>query len=781
MDESSSSSSACLVRSFSQPSQERTEGDPLLRALSTSVSFGRFMSESLDWEKWSSFTHNRYLEEVGKYAKPGSVAEKKAYFEAQHRKAAAKKAALLLEQQNAAVDESSDLNVTNQNNDHSTVNSELTEPSSCVGIEETQREEGELNVTTQIIDMESELTENGSYEGTEEALGDQGHLNVTNPSVDNCTMLFQLPENSSHMGIEEVQGNEGDNTTTCGSYPIHEEINLETTGTENSIEQSYPVENELKSLNQPENVVVEVSENVAQLKEKTQTKNAAMVGDTVLSMKKKPKKPLTLTTRLTTKNESSKFKSQVKLVTALQPIVTDKSAPTSRNNGKVMTDKKKSNPKSRQMSIKFFSHREETKKPMSPILEKIVNSRFVRSITKTSRDSKIQQTSTLASVSGISKCPSEAPQRANKRDRTMLDHQSLCRSRKEEGESLFQSGNLKSINKHGNVACSSPTAFSPFSLRSEERAAKRREFFQKLEQKLNTKEAEEEQQQAKPKANTTSSSKVLISRAKPNPRIHHGRESSSNQMKKGKATSSSKVLISGAKPDPSIRQERESYSNRMKMEKTTSSSKVLTARAKPNTSIHQERELSSNQMKKEKATTSSKVLTTAKPNVIHQSRAESNTSIHRERESSNIALNHQSRDELNASIHRERESSNIGLNHQSRDELNASIHRERESLSNQMKKMPRQPCSPKYSGKPVPEVLDIKPRQPWRLSGKPEGTKDVKRENNLPRLSGKTEGSKDAKRENNLPNHFQVKGRSDNPKSFICESMLENASPNIQV
>ncbi|KAK4716006.1 hypothetical protein R3W88_014344 [Solanum pinnatisectum] len=761
-----SSSSACLVRSFSQPSQERTEGDPLLRALSTSVSFGRFMSESLDWEKWSSFTHNRYLEEVGKYAKPGSVAEKKAYFEAQHKKAAAKKAALLLEQQNAAVDESSDLNVTNQNNDHSTVNSELTEPSSCVGIEETQREEGELNVTTQIIDMESEITENGSYEGTEEALGDQGHLNVTNPSVDNCTMLFQLPENSSHMGIEEVQGNEGDNTT-CGSYPIHEEINLETTGTENSIEQSYPVENELKSLSQPENVVVEVGENVAQLKEKTQTKNAAMVGDTVLSMKKKPKKPLTLTTRLTTKNESSKFKSRVKPVTALQPIVTDKSAPTSRNNGKVMTDKKKSNPKSRQMAIKFFSHREETKKPMSPILEKIVNSRFVRSITKTSRDSKIQQTSTLASVSGISKCPSEAPQRANKRDRTKLD-QSLCRSRKEEGELVSQSGNLKSINKHGNVACSSPTVFSPFSLRSEERAAKRREFFQKLEQKLNTKEAEEEQQQANPKANTTSSSKVLISRAKPNPSIHHERGSSSNQMKKGKATSSSKVLISGAKPDPSIHQERESSSNRMKKEKTTSSSKVLTARAKPNTSIHQERELSSNQMKKEKATTSSKVLTTrAKRNVIHQSRAESNTSIHRERESSNIALNHQSRDELNASIHRERESSNIALNHQSRDELNASIHRERESLSNQMKKMPRQPCSPKYSGKPVSEVLDIKPRQPWRLSGK--STKDVKRENNLPRLSGMTEGSKDAKRENNLPNPFPVKG------------MLENASPNIQV
>ncbi|KAJ8548320.1 hypothetical protein K7X08_030789 [Anisodus acutangulus] len=571
------SSSACLVRSFSQPSQERTEGDPLL-ALTTSVSFGRFKSESLAWEKWSSFTHNRYLEEVEKYARPGSVAEKKAYFEAQHKRAAAKKAAALLEQQNAAVDESSDLNVTNQNTDHSTVNSELTRTSSDVGIEETQRVEGELNVTTQINDdsqRESEFTKNDNYRGSEVPQGEQDHLYVTNPDLDNCTICFELPEYSSHMGIEDVPENEGDNTTTCGSYPTHEEINLETVETENTIEQSYPLENEVKSLNQPENVVVEVSENIEQLKKKTQTKNATMAGDSMLSMKKKPKKPLSLTTRLTNKNESSKFKSRVKPVTALQPIVTDKSAPTSRENGKVLIDKKHSNPKSRHMSIKFSSHREETKKTLSPILEK-------------------------ASVSGISKRP-ETPQGETRRARTKLD-QSFCRSRKKEGESLSHSGNLKSINKHGNIACS-PTVFSPFSLRSEERAAKRREFFQKLEQKLNTKEAEKEQRQAKPKEKATSSSKVLTSRAKLIPSILHERESSSNQMKK---------------------------------EKATSSSKVVTPRAKPNTSIHQERELSNNQMKKEKATSSSKVFTSrAKPNAgIHQSRAEPNASINCERESS---------------------------------------------------------------------------------------------------------------------------------------------------
>ncbi|KAF5778619.1 hypothetical protein HanXRQr2_Chr12g0549611 [Helianthus annuus] len=55
---------------------------------SGSISFGRFESESLSWERRSVFSHNRYLEEVEKYSKPGSVTEKKAYFEAEFRRKA---------------------------------------------------------------------------------------------------------------------------------------------------------------------------------------------------------------------------------------------------------------------------------------------------------------------------------------------------------------------------------------------------------------------------------------------------------------------------------------------------------------------------------------------------------------------------------------------------------------------------------------------------------------------------------------------------------------------
>ncbi|GFP84969.1 hypothetical protein PHJA_000640700 [Phtheirospermum japonicum] len=76
-------------------------------ALGESISFGRFMTDqSLSWDKWSTFPHKKYVEEAERYAQPGSVAQKKAFFEAHYKKIAAQKAAALLEQQNAAKTES---------------------------------------------------------------------------------------------------------------------------------------------------------------------------------------------------------------------------------------------------------------------------------------------------------------------------------------------------------------------------------------------------------------------------------------------------------------------------------------------------------------------------------------------------------------------------------------------------------------------------------------------------------------------------------------------------
>ncbi|GJS33573.1 WVD2-like protein 7, partial [Tanacetum coccineum] len=77
---------------------------------SGSISFGRFESESLSWERRSIFSHNRYLEEVEKYSKPGSVTEKKAYFEAEFRRKA------LLRQQSAECQNEGELPI-NRNDD----------------------------------------------------------------------------------------------------------------------------------------------------------------------------------------------------------------------------------------------------------------------------------------------------------------------------------------------------------------------------------------------------------------------------------------------------------------------------------------------------------------------------------------------------------------------------------------------------------------------------------------------------------------------------------------
>ncbi|VFQ96849.1 unnamed protein product [Cuscuta campestris] len=103
--------SACLIQAFSYASatpNEAKQGNAI-HALGESISFGRFMSDSLAWEKWSAFAHNsnKYVEEAESYARPGSVAQKKAFFEAHYKRIAAKKAAaaaaaaLALEQANA--------------------------------------------------------------------------------------------------------------------------------------------------------------------------------------------------------------------------------------------------------------------------------------------------------------------------------------------------------------------------------------------------------------------------------------------------------------------------------------------------------------------------------------------------------------------------------------------------------------------------------------------------------------------------------------------------------
>lgn len=57
----------------------------------SSISLGKYATETLAWEKWSVFSHNRCLEELEKFRAPGLVAQKKAYFEEYYKKIRAMK------------------------------------------------------------------------------------------------------------------------------------------------------------------------------------------------------------------------------------------------------------------------------------------------------------------------------------------------------------------------------------------------------------------------------------------------------------------------------------------------------------------------------------------------------------------------------------------------------------------------------------------------------------------------------------------------------------------
>lgn len=93
------------------------------------------MSESLAWEKWSTFSHNRYLEEAEKFSKPGSVAQKRAYFEAHYKKKAAERAAALVEEANAAAHNVSESETNDKHHNESFMDSELVEADSHKAID----------------------------------------------------------------------------------------------------------------------------------------------------------------------------------------------------------------------------------------------------------------------------------------------------------------------------------------------------------------------------------------------------------------------------------------------------------------------------------------------------------------------------------------------------------------------------------------------------------------------------------------------------------------------
>lgn len=108
--------------------------DKIMKAnkeMQVSVSFGKFENDSLSWEKFSSFSPNKYLEEVEKCATPGSVAQKKAYFESHYKKIAERNAEIILEQEKKQLERNQSFRQSLENSGNR--NSVMIESSACYG------------------------------------------------------------------------------------------------------------------------------------------------------------------------------------------------------------------------------------------------------------------------------------------------------------------------------------------------------------------------------------------------------------------------------------------------------------------------------------------------------------------------------------------------------------------------------------------------------------------------------------------------------------------------
>ncbi|CAL0299155.1 unnamed protein product [Lupinus luteus] len=468
--------STCLMQPFCYASGITNEANESnsIHALGQSVSFGRFMSESLAWEKWSSFSHNRYVEEAERYAKPGSVAQKKAFFEAHYKKLAAQKAAAaLLEQANNAAPPNNEGEVVD-----STRNSQTSPKSKMVVKEEQDSKVLNLISEEPYIMLKPTLHDSNSSIEVSNNISESNNVNVDEKRMEQKPLV----ENSMKIGLQKQ----------LQDVVTHEEHIQKLSGT-TTPQIMTPI---LKhgSNNDPE---------------------------VLASMGKK--KPPVSSFRLLKATATSKFTSTPIKSTAPISSKRDNIATPTMSNKKPSADKKKYTPKSLQMSVNFTPIREINRLTAS-VMKKFESTRAVSGSSKASKDSLTPlRTPTMASKE-MQKYPSLTPLTEKKRNKTPID--------------LSDSGNRTAGSKWRMLSSEnktrSPVISSPFNLRTEERAARRQK---KLEAKFNANEAQTVQLHTKLKEKTeTEIMKKLRQsfcfKAKPLPDFYKERKTSKDETKK---------------------------------------------------------------------------------------------------------------------------------------------------------------------------------------------------------------------------------------------------------
>ncbi|XP_057491992.1 protein WVD2-like 7 isoform X2 [Actinidia eriantha] len=454
--------------------------------LGESISFGRFMSESLSWDKWSLFSHNRYVEEAERYAQPGAVAQKKAFFEAHYKRIAAKKAAALLEQANAA-NSNPEAEFEDQSCDSTANNAQSTTTNSLVPLcEQIEVKIVDVNVNSHSSGAEMKL-EIGNTKGADP---------VTEPKV------------VSEMELEIGKMKRADLVT-------EHEVVAETMKDE--------------SLDQFENVVTQNLDSESPQMEKPLLEGFKSCQEAPSPVSKK--KPAILSLKSSGYRREPKVPaSPAKSAASIHPRKDNSVTPITGKSPIDAINKKKANSKSLHMLI-FSTPAKEPDKSTTQGARRAERSRVAPGSYRAYKDCKTPlKTPTMTNANGVLKNPSATPCSENKRPRTPVAPSATGSKTTGPKWRILSAVSSKSLSACKNKL-QSPTLSTPFSFRTEERAARRK---QKLEEKFIAKEAEKVQLQTRLKVKAETELRnlrqSLCFKARPLPDFYKERETPKNQI-----------------------------------------------------------------------------------------------------------------------------------------------------------------------------------------------------------------------------------------------------------
>ncbi|XP_057445616.1 protein WVD2-like 4 isoform X2 [Lotus japonicus] len=508
--------SACLMQPFCYASGITNEANEnnSIHALGQSISFGRFMSESLAWEKWSSFSHNRYVEEAERYSRPGSVAQKKAFFEAHYKKLAAQKAAAMLEQANNAEAQN---NATEQ------------EDASVIDDEGVVKGEQDAKVLSLISESDPPIVR---------AIGHDSDSNAEASIISESNMV---EEAEPDMEQAVVAGNsiKVELKNQLDEVDAHKEQSEKLSVTPLIMTPTVKVldpksDQEVLAWTGKKKPPVSLSEllkaNATSRFTSTPVKSTAPNGTTkFISTPVKPIAPISskrdnIATPMSNKLPTLSSNNNKSRIPLTEVDYMDHTTPLSRIPAALnTTDKKRSTPKSLQMSANFTPIRELNRLTAS-VMRKFESTRAGAGSSKASNDSLMTPLRTPTMVSKeMQKHSSLTPLTEKKRNKTPIDPSTA--------------GNRTSGPKwrllYGENKMRSPVITSPFNLKTEERAARRKK---KLEEKFNANEPQKVQLHTKLKEKAGTEIRKLSQsfcfKARPLPDFYKERPASINETRK---------------------------------------------------------------------------------------------------------------------------------------------------------------------------------------------------------------------------------------------------------